>query len=139
EQVAARGVKRIGGEIVGDDTWYLWQPYASGWGIEDPESDDGPPISALTINDNAFTLRVHPGAREGDLAALEMNPPLEFHRIDNRIRTAAAGTERRIHYDRLPGSFDLRVWGTIPLRDRGQDLQMAMEDPALYAAMALRN
>ena len=138
-QVAARGVKRIGGEIVGDDTWYLWQPYASGWGIEDPESDDGPPISALTINDNAFTLRVHPGAREGDLAALDLNPPLEFHRIDNRIRTVAVGAERRIHYDRLPGSFDLRVWGTIPLRDRGQELQMAMEDPALYAAMALRN
>ena len=31
------------------------------------ESDDGPPISALTINDNAFTLSVRPGAREGDL------------------------------------------------------------------------
>ena len=138
DQVAARGVKRIEGGITGDDTWYLWQPYAPGWGIEDPESDDGAPISALTINDNYFTLRVTPGAREGEPAALELNPPIEFHRIDNRIRTIAAGGERRIHYDRLPGSFDVRLWGTIPLRDRGQDLLMAMEDPALYAATALR-
>jgi D-alanyl-D-alanine carboxypeptidase/D-alanyl-D-alanine-endopeptidase (penicillin-binding protein 4) len=139
DQVAARGVKRIAGDIVGDDTWYLWQPYAAGWGIEDPQSDDGPPISALTINDNAFTLRVLPGAREGDLAAIDVNPPLEFHRIDNRVRTVAVGGERRIRYDRLPGSFDLRLWGTIPRRDSGQSLTMAMEDPALYAARAFRD
>jgi D-alanyl-D-alanine carboxypeptidase/D-alanyl-D-alanine-endopeptidase (penicillin-binding protein 4) len=137
-QVAARGVKHIRGDIVGDDSWYLWQPYAAGWGIEDPQSDDGPPISALTINDNAFTLSFRPGAHEGDLALLELHPPLEFHRIDNRIRTVAAGGQRRIHYDRIPGTFDLRLWGTIPLRDRGQDLLMAQEDPALYAAAALQ-
>ena len=55
-QIAARGVKRIEGDIIGDDTWYVWQPYAVGWAIDDPESDDGPPISALTINDNAISL-----------------------------------------------------------------------------------
>jgi len=63
---------------------------------------------------------------------------MEFHRIDNRVRTVAAGGERRIRYDRLPGSFDLRLWGTVPLRDRGQELLMAQEDPALYAASAFR-
>ena len=57
DQIAARGVKRVSGGITGDDTWYVWEPYASGWGIEDPESDDGPPISALTVSDNALTLR----------------------------------------------------------------------------------
>jgi D-alanyl-D-alanine carboxypeptidase/D-alanyl-D-alanine-endopeptidase (penicillin-binding protein 4) len=138
-QVAAHGVKRIAGEVVGDDTWYLWQPYAAAWGIEDPQSDDGPPISALTVNDNVFTLQVRPGARDGDPAALEWNPPLEFHRVDNRIRTVAAGGLRGIHYDRVPGSFDLRLWGSIPVRDRGLSLLMAVEDPALYAATALRN
>ena len=29
DQVAARGVKRIEGDIVGDDTWYVWEPYAT--------------------------------------------------------------------------------------------------------------
>ena len=105
DQVAARGVKRIDGGIVGDDTWYLWQPFAEGWAIDDPQYDYGAPVSALTVNDNAVTLAVRPGAREGDLAALAWNPPLEYYRVDNRIRTVAAGGERSIHFHRDPGSL----------------------------------
>ena len=41
DAVAARGVKRVDGDIIGDDTWYLWQPYAVGWAIDDPQSEDG--------------------------------------------------------------------------------------------------
>ncbi len=137
DQVAARGVTRVEGGIVGDDTWYLWQPYATGWSIDDPQSDDGPPVSALTIHDNAFTLEVRPGAREGDLASLSLNPPLEFYQLDNRIRTGAAGSERRIRFSRVPDSLEAHLWGAIPLRDRGQELVLGIEDPALYAAQAL--
>ena len=138
DQVASRGVKRVDGGVVGDDTWYLWQPYATGWSIEDPQSDDGPPVSALTLHDNAFTLTIRPGAREGDIAGLFLNPPLEFYQLDNRIRTVAAGGERRIRFSRVPGSREARLWGSIPLRDRGQDLVLGIEDPAQYAAKALR-
>ncbi|HJZ99483.1 MAG TPA: D-alanyl-D-alanine carboxypeptidase/D-alanyl-D-alanine-endopeptidase [Candidatus Solibacter sp.] len=137
-QIAARGVKRVEGGITGDDTWYLWEPYASGWGIDDPQSDDGPPISALTLTDNAQTLHIAPGHAAGDLAALTLNPPIEFYRIDNRVRTIAVGGERRIRFKRIPGSRDAQLWGTIPLRDRGQDMAISIEDPAEYAARALQ-
>lgn len=138
DQVAARGVNRVQGGIIGDDTWYLWQPFAEGWSIDDPQYDYGAPVSALTVNDNAVTLTVRPGAREGDQAALAWNPPLEYYRVDNRIRTVAAGGERSIHFHRDPGGFEVRLWGQIPLRDRGEDLVLAIEDPAVYAAEALR-
>jgi D-alanyl-D-alanine carboxypeptidase/D-alanyl-D-alanine-endopeptidase (penicillin-binding protein 4) len=138
DQVVARGVKRVGGGIIGDDTWYLWQPFAEGWAIDDPQYDYGAPVSALTVNDNAVTLAIRPGAREGDPAALVWNPPLEYYRVDNRIRTVAAGGERGIHFHRDPGGFEVRLWGSIPLHDRGEDLLLAIEDPALYAAEALR-
>jgi D-alanyl-D-alanine carboxypeptidase/D-alanyl-D-alanine-endopeptidase (penicillin-binding protein 4) len=137
-QIAAHGVKRVDGGIVGDDTWYVWEPYAVGWSIDDPESDDGPPISALTLTDNAQTLGVQPGAAVGDLAALTLNPPIEFYRIENRVRTVGAGGERRIHFKRIPGSRDAQLWGTIPLRDRGTEMLISVEDPAEYAARSLK-
>src|ERR1019366_7463649 len=137
DQLVARGVRRVDGDIVGDDTWYVWQPYAEGWAVEDPQSDDGPPISALTLADNVLTLSVHPGAAIGDVAALSLLPPSEFYRIDNRVRTVAPGGERRIDFQRIPGSRDAQLWGAIPLRDHGLDLLIGVEDPAQFAAQPL--
>lgn len=137
DQLVAQGVRRIDGDIIGDDRWYLWQPYAVGWGIDDPQSDDGPPISALTLTDNVLTLNVAPGAAVGEPAALTLSPAIEFYRIENRVRTVAAGGTRSVRFSRLPGSRYAELWGTIPLRDRGESLLISVEDPAEFAARAL--
>jgi len=137
DQVAARGVKRIEGNIVGDDTWYVWEPYAPGWSLDDPQYDYGAPVSALTINDNVQNLNVKPGAREGDTAILMLNPALEFYTLENRILTTAAG-QRSIHFERAATSRVAQLWGTIPLDNAGEDMGMGISDPALFAAMALR-
>ena len=109
-----------------------------GWSIDDPLSDDGAPVSALTINDNASRSTCCPAPRWATRRCRHSNPPVEYYSLDNRIRTVAAGGERRIHLVRVPGSMELGLWGTIPLGDGGQDLLLGIEDPALYAAMALR-
>jgi D-alanyl-D-alanine carboxypeptidase/D-alanyl-D-alanine-endopeptidase (penicillin-binding protein 4) len=138
DQIVKRGVRAIDGDIVGDDTWYVWQPFAIGWGVDDPESDDGPAISALTLADNAPILHIAPGAAEGELASLISNPPIEYYDIDNRVRTVPAGGERRVRFKRIPGSRYADLWGTIPLRDAGIDMAIGIDDPAQYAAQALR-
>ena len=86
----------------------------------------------------SLTLTIHPGAAAGDLAALSLNPPIEFYRIENRVRTVPAGSPRSVHFKRIPGSRDAQLWGTIPLRDRGLEMQISVEDPAEYAARALK-
>jgi len=92
----------------------------------------------MTINDNVFTLSVRPGAREGDPGVLKLDPPIEFYRIDNRARTVLLPTERGVRYSRIPGSLDIHLWGDVPLRGRTPDFLMSIEDPARYAALALR-
>ncbi len=137
-QVAAKGVKRIAGDIVGDDTWYVWQPYADGWMIGDPAAGYGTAVSALAVNDNQQTVSIRPGAVVGDPAALALNPAIEYYRIENRLRTVAADGESDLHVDRLPGSRTLRVWGAIPLGGQGDAVTLGIDDPALWAALALR-
>lgn len=135
DQVAEHGVKRVAGDIVGDDTAYLWEPYPEGWAFDDATWDYGAPVSALTLNDNSFTLTIQPGARAGDLAAITIAPPVECYGIDNRVRTTARG-ERQIHIERQPGSGQLRIWGNIPLGDKGDSELLGVGDPAWYAARA---
>ena len=142
DQVASRGVKRIRATVVGDDTWYVWEPYPKGWTVDDTLYDYGAPVSALTVNDNTLTLSVRPGAHAGDPAELELSPPVEYYEIDNRVRTVAAprgrSGESRVYLEREPGSRQLRLWGTLPISAPAEILTLAVEDPCEYAARALR-
>ena len=138
DQVVASGVRRVDGDIIGDDTAYIWEPYPEGWAADDPIWEYGAPVSALAVNDNFIALRVHPGEREGDPAGLTLSPPVEFYEIDNRVRTVATG-DRKIYVDRQPGSGQLRVWGTIPLGDAADTELLGISDPAAFAARALQD
>jgi D-alanyl-D-alanine carboxypeptidase/D-alanyl-D-alanine-endopeptidase (penicillin-binding protein 4) len=142
-QVAARGVKRIRGSIVGDDTWFVWEPHPEGWTVDDTQYDYGAPVSALTVNDNSLTLTVRPGARPGDPAEVALAPPMEYYQIDNRVRTVAAASrgrssERKVFMEREAGTRQLRLWGTLPVSATAEILTLAVDDPCEYAAGALR-
>ncbi|MDR3719565.1 MAG: D-alanyl-D-alanine carboxypeptidase/D-alanyl-D-alanine-endopeptidase [Bryobacteraceae bacterium] len=51
-QLASRGVKRIEGDIVGDDTRYPYEPYGPEWTVEDTGAGGEAPVSAWMIDDN---------------------------------------------------------------------------------------
>jgi serine-type D-Ala-D-Ala carboxypeptidase/endopeptidase (penicillin-binding protein 4) len=138
DQLAARGVRRVEGGITGDDTAYIREPYPGGWAAADGIWEYGAAVSALAVNDNAFTLHIRPGERPGELARLALSPPLEFYAIDNRVRTVARG-ERSIRIDREPGARQLRIWGTIPAADKGYSALLGVHEPAWYAARALED
>jgi D-alanyl-D-alanine carboxypeptidase/D-alanyl-D-alanine-endopeptidase (penicillin-binding protein 4) len=131
-QIVARGVRRIDGDIVGDDSAYIWEPYPDGWGQGDSLWEYGAPVSALTINDNTFILNLYPG----DPARISIEPPLEFYQIDNLVES---GSPKKIKIGREPGSRQLRIYGTLPSKDPGLSEILAIHDPALYAAVALRD
>ncbi len=135
-QMVARGVRRVDGDVVGDDTRYVWEPYPEGWSADDAVWDYGAAVSALTLNDNAFTLHVRPGARAGDPAVLTLSPRVEELTIHNRTRTTEGG-EKKLTYTRTPGSKELTVGGVIPLQGPEVKTLLAVDDPALFAANAL--
>jgi D-alanyl-D-alanine carboxypeptidase/D-alanyl-D-alanine-endopeptidase (penicillin-binding protein 4) len=134
--VVARGVRRIDGNIVGDDSAYLWEPFPVGWAQDDATWDFGAPVSALSVNENRIALSLRPGPRAGDPAVIRLSPPLEYFIVENRVRTTAAG-ERKIEIERLPGSRQVRVWGAVPLKSDPVSWLLAIDDPAQFAAVAL--
>ena len=138
QQVVNAGVRRIEGNVVGDDTRYVWQRHPSGWSIEDGYWAYGAPISALSFNDNMVKLRVLPGTAPRRLARVDVTPKIEYFSLDNRARTAPTRTVARgLGFDRQPGSRKLLLWGDISIRSRGRVLSVAVDDPALFAALAL--
>lgn len=136
DTLVARGLKRIAGGIVGDDTAYVWAPHPEGWAESDGTWEYGAPVSSLAVNDNAVTLTVRPGRRTGEAASVQLRPAIDYFTVDNRVRTVTQG-ETRVEVERAPGSRQLRLWGTVSIRNGASIKLLAVDDPALFAARAL--
>src|SRR5664279_5557501 len=87
DQVVARGVKEIAGDIVGDDSYFPRERYPDGWEIDDMVWEYGAAISAIVVNDNTVTLTLTAGAKAGDavLASVETATP-DFD-VKNEVKT----------------------------------------------------
>ena len=72
------GVRRIRGDLVGDESFFRGPPYGSGWAWDDLNSYYGAEISALTINDNTLQLSVTPGSTGGAPCQLTLSPATSY-------------------------------------------------------------
>ena len=131
DQVTAAGVKSIDGNIVGDDAWFAWERYGSGWGWDDLEWSYGAAVSALTVNDNVVYLNIPPTSQ-----ASEWNPDTPYYSLEGSLTPLPGAQPANPGIDRQPGSKIVRIYGTT--NQNGLHVALALEDPAEYAAVALR-
>lgn len=137
-RIAAAGVKRIEGDLVGDETFFVGPPYGSGWEWEDLTWWFGAEVSALSSNDNALDLSIKPGPQVGSPAVITTGPPDPLLTIVNRMVTAAKGTKRDLTVYRGLAANELSVDGSIALDDAGYSGSIAISQPALLFVYLLR-
>jgi D-alanyl-D-alanine carboxypeptidase/D-alanyl-D-alanine-endopeptidase (penicillin-binding protein 4) len=138
DQIVRRGVHTIAGDIVGDDTWFLYERYASGWSWDDLQWGYGAPVSALSVNDNEVYLNAMPAAQVGDIAMASWLPRTAYYTLDNSLSTSAPGDPIQPGVERWPGSMTVRLFGRTPRGQQGFHTSLAIEDPADYAARSLK-
>src|SRR5690606_30106171 len=132
-EAVANGLREVNGDIVGDDRLYPWFPYPPSWTEDDQIYDYGAPVSALTLNDNIVRIVVRAGAAPGDLARVSITPGIEYFGIDNRVNTIA-GTGGSVRVERVPGTRQFLLRGTIGAGSGAIAFTRAVDDPALFAA-----
>lgn len=137
DQIAARGLKRVQGDLIGDDSYFATAPLGPGWEWDDAQFYYGAQVSALTINDNVVTFTVTPAARAGLPPRIEVQPQTGYVTIVNRAMTSRAGP-RRIGVHREPGSNTVEFFGSIPRGAEAFEVNIAIHDPALFAATLLK-
>ncbi len=139
DQLVLHGLKYVDGDVVADDSYFVFERYGEGWAQDDLAREWGAPVSALTINDNVIFVDVKPADRAGDRAFLSITPFPEYYKIDNRVMTTPQGTgPRTVSINREPGSSQLTFWGNIPQDDPGFGEALAIEDPADFSARLFR-
>jgi D-alanyl-D-alanine carboxypeptidase/D-alanyl-D-alanine-endopeptidase (penicillin-binding protein 4) len=139
DQVAATGLKVVNGDVVGDDTLFPWEPYAQDWSIDDTVWGYGAPVSALTINDNQIKVTVTPGEMAGNPATVVVDPAVPgYYTLDVSVTTGEKQSGSHVQMERALGSRVLRVYGSIGVDAQPEEEEIAIHDPAEYAAVALK-
>jgi len=134
EQVEQAGVRKIDGDVVGDASFFLDEPYATAWGWDDLQWAYGAPASALSFNENSTELRVTADSSAPSGVASEWSPPVEYFTLDNEMTIAGPNDQPHPGLQRMPGSMLVRTWGTIPAA--GFRAELAVEEPAEFTAVA---
>jgi D-alanyl-D-alanine carboxypeptidase/D-alanyl-D-alanine-endopeptidase (penicillin-binding protein 4) len=137
QQVEQAGVRTVEGNLVGDDSFFLDEPYGAGWSWDDLQWPYGAPASALSFNDNTvdLTLTADPASPAATMA--DWDPNVEYYVLENNMTPAPAGETPHPGLERRPGSIEVRAWGTAPAQ--GLHAGLAVEDPAAFTAAAFND
>jgi D-alanyl-D-alanine carboxypeptidase/D-alanyl-D-alanine-endopeptidase (penicillin-binding protein 4) len=133
-----RGLREVDGDIVGDDSYFPYDPDPAGWSVGDLFFTFGAPVSAIAFNENTFSVEVQPGARAGDRATLLVEPPAALDTFGHELTTVAANSPPDFSVVRQPGTNSILLRGSMPAAHAPVRLDFAMSEPAETAARVLK-
>jgi len=137
-RIVAAGVKRVEGDLVGDESYFTGAPHGFGWEWADLQWYSGAEVSALSVNDNALDLFIKPGANVGAPCTITTGPTTSGVTFTNRTTTTARGTKRELSIYRSLGDNVIEIGGSLPMDDTGWTGAVAAPRPALLFVSMLR-
>jgi serine-type D-Ala-D-Ala carboxypeptidase/endopeptidase (penicillin-binding protein 4) len=137
DQIKARGVRRVIGDVVGDDSYFATDALGSSWEWDDAQFYYGAEISALTVNDNVVTVTVTPAPRAGIPPAVTIQPETAYVKIVNHTSTIE-GRETHIGIDRPLNSNRIELFGSIGATAQPFHEDVAVHEPPRFAATLLK-
>ena len=137
DSLRARGINRIDGGIVADQTYFDNELTRGDWEAYDLNWWYAAPVAPIGFNDNAIDFRVAPGV-PGRPADITWEPKTSDFVFVNRSRTVATGSAYTLDFDRVPGTDTIFSYGEIPAGAAVRTESFAVRNPGKYAATVLR-
>jgi D-alanyl-D-alanine carboxypeptidase/D-alanyl-D-alanine-endopeptidase (penicillin-binding protein 4) len=138
DALAAKGVKEISGDVIGDDSYFPRERYPNGWEIDDMVWEYGAAISSIVVDDNTVALTLTPGEQAGNPVQAAVTPATPDFTVENEVITSAADVKPDLTLTREPGSNLVVVKGSLPAKSAPRKLVLAIEEPAQHAAATLK-
>ena len=129
DSIVAAGVKRVEGDIIGDETYFIGNPVSGSWEWDDLQFYYGAEVSALPLNDNAQTLSVTPGP-VGYPCTVKFLPFNPLVRVSNLCTTTAAGTSRTLAIGKKVDRNIVEITGNLPVGNPGFSGYVSISRPA---------
>lgn len=130
-----KGVKKILGNLIIDNSQYDGVTYAPGWVVDDITYSYGSPLYSANIDKNKFVIRLHPGA-VGHTATITSPLPAGVASFSNELITTKICHSPVLVYSSVANHYNLRGclarnWGHAQIRE------LALRNTYLYARVLL--
>jgi D-alanyl-D-alanine carboxypeptidase/D-alanyl-D-alanine-endopeptidase (penicillin-binding protein 4) len=139
-EIRHRGVLAVRGDLLVDESFFDAEREAPGYEQEQGDRAYLAPAGAVSLNFNTVAIHVEPGARVGEPARVEVEPPSDYLQVVNQTQTVRASGRGRIAPHTQPAGERERVVvsGRIPLGGRHQVFWRKIDQPALYFGLTLK-
>ena len=132
--VRAKGIREVTGNVVGDDSRYVYDPHATGWEPLEFGEWYSAEVSALNFNENVIDVIWTGGKSPGDMAKFRLVPKTEYIVFASSVRTSPESQRvASIRYLRRKESNEIRARGRIAPGAEKYEFA-SIHDPANFTA-----
>lgn len=133
------GIKKINGNIIGDDNCFDDDFYGTGWSADYETDYYAAQISGISFNDNCVDVTVIPSAKIADICSVSVVPNTHYVNIVNQTVTAPVGDSvNNIYFYRKRGTNTVYVRGTMSQGKKPWIESVAIDNPTLFTTTVLK-
>lgn len=137
KMIAARGVRHIQGNVVGDESYFRGEAIGEGWQWNDLQWYFGAEASALSINANSVELTISSATKLGDKPNIVSNDPAGYIQTTNNLLSVERSEPLKLGVKRGLSDNNVTVWGEFPVGARGYGASLSVHRTSLWASMML--
>jgi D-alanyl-D-alanine carboxypeptidase/D-alanyl-D-alanine-endopeptidase (penicillin-binding protein 4) len=134
DDLYARGVRSISGNVIGDESYFRGDPLGDGWQWTDLQWYFGAEASALSVNGNEVDVNFVPSTKAGESPTVRVSDPEGFVTVQNRMAAGKPGGHPTIGVHRGLSDNNIEVWGEFAPGTKGFGARLSVHNPALWAA-----
>jgi len=134
QSLSRRGVRRITGNVIGDESYFRGEPIGEGWQWNDLQWYFGAEASALTINSNSVDVSVAAPEKSEIQPKVTLSDDDGYVTVTNNMKMVQRGEEFTLGVNKGISDNNVTVWGEFPSGARGYGATLSVHRPSLWAA-----
>src|SRR6266850_1553463 len=134
EALYGRGIRRVEGNVIGDESYFRGDSLGDGWQWTDMQWYFGAEASALSVNENQIDLNLIPSGKTQEPSTARTSDVERYVTVENRMVTGKQGARTTIGLHRGLSDNNVEVWGEFAPGSKGFGARLSVHNPALWAA-----
>jgi D-alanyl-D-alanine carboxypeptidase/D-alanyl-D-alanine-endopeptidase (penicillin-binding protein 4) len=134
DNLYVRGIRRVGGNVIGDESYFRGDSLGDGWQWTDMQWYYGAEASALSVNENQIDLNLVPSSKTQEQSIARTSDTQRYVTVENRMITGKQGARTTMGLHRGLSDNNVEVWGEFAPGSKGFGARLSVHNPAQWAA-----